>query len=489
MSPAVSSGASAPARLQKQLGSVQFFTIAFGAVVGVGWAVVLGDWLRQAGPVGAMLGLATGGLVIIVIGLCYAEVATMLPVSGGEVAFAYETFGERASFLTGWLLAFTYIAVAAFEAISIGWIVSALVPGIEGAVIYRSIGAEVRAGSLALGLMGMGLLTWLNFRGARAATRMQDVIIAALLVIALVFIVSGIARGDIAHLSPPFQRSASGSIWPGVLALFMTASFWFGGFNVVPQMMEERSPATRLGSVGVIIVVSIIVGIVFKTLVVLSASMAVPWSQLVTANLPVATAFETAFGSPVLARLVLLAALLGLLSTWNAVLMSAARVLFSLGRAGFISPRFGAVSSRFGSPAFAVIFAGALGAVGALLGRQALIPIVNAASACLAVAYLLTCLSLIRLRRTAPHVARPFRVPGGLVTAWVGVAGAALSVGLALYQPYADAGHRIPLEWILLASWLVIGLVFWSAARRLRSTVPAADRRRVIMGSEVLSPE
>ena len=269
----------------------------------------------------------------------------------------------------------------------------------------------------------------------------------------------------------------------------MTASFWFGGFNVVPQMMEERSPTTRLTSVGVIIVVSIVVGIAFKTLVVLSASMAVPWQRLVTMSLPVATAFETAFGSTALAKLVLVAALFGLLSTWNAVLMSGARVLFSLGRAGFISPRFGAVSPRFGSPAFAVLFVGTLGTVGTLLGRQALIPIVNAASACLAFAYLLTCLAVIRLRRTAPHAERPFRVPGGLATAWVGVAGAALSVGLALYQPYVDAGRKAPLEWLLLASWLAIGAVFWLAARRLRSTVLAADRRRIVMGAGALSSE
>jgi amino acid transporter len=372
------------------------------------------------------------------------------------VAFAYETFGERACFLTGWLLSFTYIAVTAFEAISIGWILSALIPGSEGGVLYTSLGAEVRGGTLGLGLAGMALLTWLNFRGARAATRLQDTIIIALLLIAVVFIVSGIARGEAANLRPYFQRDAGGSIWPGV---------------------------TRLASVGAVIVASIVVGIVFKTMVVLSASMAVPWPRLVTMDLPVATAFETAFGSTLLAKLVLVAALFGLLSTWNAVLMTGARVLFSLGRAGFISPRFGSVSQRYGSPAFAVVFAGVLGAAGAMLGRQALIPIVNASSACLAFAYLLTCLALVRLRRTRPAAERPFRVPGGLVTAWVGVVGAALSVGLALYQPYVDAGRRVPLEWLLLAAWLVIGLAFWSAARRLRESIPVADRRRIIMGA------
>ncbi|HEX4935103.1 MAG TPA: hypothetical protein VFV33_18085, partial [Gemmatimonadaceae bacterium] len=68
--------------LKRDVGAFQFFAFAFGAVVGVGWAVVLGDWLRQAGPLGTMLGLTAGGLVIICIGLCYGELAPLIPSSG-----------------------------------------------------------------------------------------------------------------------------------------------------------------------------------------------------------------------------------------------------------------------------------------------------------------------------------------------------------------------------------------------------------------------
>src|SRR4051794_31203403 len=98
--------------LRGELGAVQFFTLALGAIVGVGWVVVLGDWLRQAGPIGTIVGLTAGGLVVCVIGLCYAEMGTTVPTNGGEVAFAYEVFGAPMSFLVGWLLALTYVAVA-----------------------------------------------------------------------------------------------------------------------------------------------------------------------------------------------------------------------------------------------------------------------------------------------------------------------------------------------------------------------------------------
>lgn len=468
--------------LKRDVGAFQFFAFAFGAVVGVGWAVVLGDWLRQAGPIGAILGLAAGGAFIVLIGFCYGEIAPLIPAAGGEMAYAYEVFGERLSFIVGWMLSFVYIVVCAFEAISIGWILTALIPGIEGPVLYTSLGTEVHAGTLALGLAGMGALTWLNVRGVRASGRLQDALVVVLLVMASVFILSGIIRGDAANLQPYFQRSASGSIWPGVLALFMTASYWFGGFNVVPSMMEEKASGTSYKRVGLMIVLAIVIGVVFKTSVVLSASMTMPWAQLVTMEIPAATAFETALGSKLLGKLVLLTALLGLLSTWNAILVCGSRILFALGRSRFIAPTLGAVHPVRGSPANAVLFAGAAGALVTLLGRNAILPIVNSSSTCLAFAYLITCIAVVRLRRSRPDAPRPFRVPGGMLTITLAIAGAVFSFGLSIYQPWADARGKLPLEWMMLAGWLVIGAIAWMAGAKVRSAFGSAERRRVILG-------
>ncbi|HEX9892858.1 MAG TPA: hypothetical protein VGA78_02995, partial [Gemmatimonadales bacterium] len=69
--------------LRPALGPWQFFSFAFGSIVGVGWVVLLGDWLQRGGPVGAILGFAIGGGLMVLIGLCYGEAATMFPVSGG----------------------------------------------------------------------------------------------------------------------------------------------------------------------------------------------------------------------------------------------------------------------------------------------------------------------------------------------------------------------------------------------------------------------
>jgi amino acid transporter len=154
-----------PPKLAEELRARQFFTLAFGAIIGVGWVVVIGEWLRLAGPMGVVLSFLAGGAVMLLVGLCYAEMATLLPVSGGEVAYAFASFGIEASFAAGWLLTLAYVATTAFEAISVGWILSALLPGLD-----------IPGGDLAIGLGGMALLTLLNYRGAKGAAALQDVL-------------------------------------------------------------------------------------------------------------------------------------------------------------------------------------------------------------------------------------------------------------------------------------------------------------------------
>ena len=100
--------------LGKEIKARHFFSLAFGCIIGVGWIIVLGEWLEIAGPLGAILGFAIGALVMMIVGLCYAELASMLPVSGGEVAYAYEIFGAKSSYAIGWFLALAYISVTSF---------------------------------------------------------------------------------------------------------------------------------------------------------------------------------------------------------------------------------------------------------------------------------------------------------------------------------------------------------------------------------------
>jgi basic amino acid/polyamine antiporter, APA family len=477
--------AARPRHLSRAISGSEFFALGFGTIIGVGWIIVLGDWLRQAGPVGAILAFIAGGLVMTVVGLCYAELATLLPVSGGELAYAYETYGVKACFAAGWALALVYIGFTAFEAVSLGWVLGALLPGIEGPTLYLSRGEPVRLGSLLLGLGGMALFTYLNYRGARSAARTQKLLTYTKIGFSAVFIIAGIIGGSTVNLHPLFAERTP---WRGILAVFLTTPVWFGGFNVIPQAMEERAPGTSLRTVGLVIILSLGLATVFYCLIILASSMTMPWQSLVRLDLPAAGAFQIGLGSTLLARVVLLAALLGLIATWNAVFFAAARVLFALGRARIINPSFGAIHPVHGSPAAAVLFVGAVGTCAVFIGRSAIIPIVNVGATCLAGAFLLTCLSVIRMRRLAPDRPRPYSVPGGTWTAGIAVLFCLGILGLSLFQPYADAKGRMPLEWIFLGLWIVMGTLFWRYAHRNRDEVSAQERRRLILGDATAAP-
>jgi basic amino acid/polyamine antiporter, APA family len=467
--------------LQRSIGTAQFFTLSFGCIIGVGWVVALPAWLAQAGPGGAALAFVAGGIAMMLVGVCYAELATAFPVTGGEVAYAYALYGAETSFVTGWFLALSSIATTAFEAISLGWIAGAIVPGLEGPALYTIGGEPVRAGGLAIGIAGTALLTWLNYRGAGAAARLQDILTWGLLATSAWFILAGITAGSTIHLQPLFPDSVDRPLWRGVLSVMATAPFWYAGFDVIPQMMGERAQSTSLRAAGAMILASIAMAAVFYVLVILASSMTMPWRELLTLPMPTAEGFRRAFDSELLARVVLTAAVLGLVTTWNSVFMFASRVLFTLGRARLVSPSMGAAHPRHGSPANAVLFVGIASGAAVLLGRGALLPIVNVAGICLAGAALLICIGVIRFRRVAPDVPRPYQVPGGSVTAALAAIVCLWMVAWALIEPALAGG--VPPEWLVLGGWTALGAMMWTIARRARSSLTEAERHRLIVGA------
>jgi len=468
--------------LQKELKLRQLFTLSLGTIIGVGWITVLGSWLTEAGSLGAVVAFLGGGLLMALIGLCYAEVASMYPVSGGEVAYAYEIFGVKTSFAAGWFLVLSYVSTVGFEAVSMGWILSALAPELQGPVLYRMLGENVYLGSLLFGLGGMAIITLVNYRGAKSTATFQDVMTYGLVAISLIFITAGMFGGDRANLEPLFVERSGGWAWSGILAVLATTPFWFSGFDVIPQAMGEKAEGTALSLMGRVVVLGLVAAAVFYILVILAASMSMPRADLLAMDLPAAGAFEAAFDSPLLGKVVLFAGLLGIITTWNATFFAGTRLIFALGRGRIIPPAYGAVHSIYRSPTRAVLFVGVAGSLMAFLGRNAVIPMVNAASASMAMVFFLVCVGVFRLRRTHPRVARPYRVPGGRVIPILAALASLVITLLALYEPFLSAEGRMPTEWSFFIVWSLLGAIFWRSARRIRNKLSETERRELILG-------
>ncbi|MCZ0936565.1 MAG: APC family permease [Gemmatimonadetes bacterium] len=460
------------------------FSLAFGTIIGVGWITVMGAWLSGAGAIGAIIAFVLGGLGILAIGLCYSEMAAAYPVTGGEVAYVFEAWGARWSFAAAWFLAFSYIFTTSFEAISVEWVVSALVPGFGGPVIYTLLGQEVRLWSLALGLAVMAAITFINYRGGKTAAWFQDLMTAGLIILTLIFVVAGVVGGSVANLEPMFSGTTPGAALVGVGIVLGTAAFWFAGFDTIPQAMEEVEEGAKLRLLPRVMGASILFALVFYCLVILATAMSMPRAELLASELPAAAAIEAALGSPFLGRVVLFAGLCGLITTWNAIFFASTRIVFAMARAHMIPHRLAKVHDRYGSPSAAVIFVAVMGSVGALFGRNAILVIVGGAAISAMIVFLVVVLGVLRLRKTRPHHPRPYTVPGGRGFLYLSAVVALGLLGASIWEPFHGAGGRIPAEWIVLVVWAALGLVFYRAAAPLRREVSARQLRWLILSDE-----
>lgn len=473
--------------LRKSVSKLGFFALAFGSMIGVGWVTALGGWLGNAGPVGAIVAFASGSALILVIGLCYAELCAMLPVAGGEVAYSYRAYGPSKAYAIGSFLAFGYLAVCVFEAISVTKVVGTLVPGgLAYWPLYSVAGQTVHATELLFALAMTGALTWVNYHGVEAAAKLQAVLVLLFGLATLAFIGAGIFGGSLDNLPPLLGLTPEGnandwgSALAGIATVFVTVPFWFVGFDTIPQASEEAAVAVAPKTLARIIVASIFGAAGFYILVILAVGMSGPWTRLLGEDLVAAVAFERAFDSPLLANLVLVAAALGLFTSWNGFFMAGSRVLFALGRGHMAPPGLGHAHATHGTPSNAIVFGGLFTAAGACLGTGALGVFINVGSFCMSLAFFGVTFSMIHLRKIAPDMARPFRLPGGTLLPSIAAVGAG-GILLAMIIPASPAALQ-PFEWLVLGIVVVLVLAGWHLGTSTRRATSERERAQLVLG-------
>jgi len=234
---------------------------------------------------------------------------------------------------------------------------------------------------------------------------------------------------------------------------------------------------------GFAILMSIGMGAIFYILIILSVGMSVSAEQLATIMkmkdvMPTAEVFRVAFGFEWAVKLVLFAALLGLVTTLNGFYIAGSRLLFSLGRGGMLPHWFAQVHKVHGTPSNAILFIGIISLLGPFIGKAALGPIVNSSSLAFTSALFLTALSAIRLRKTAPSLDRPYRAHIG--TLYLGAVVAAILV-LLMIMP-GSPGQLKPMEFIIIGTWMLLGFVgYW--LRTSKGDMNHEDRSYNILGS------
>lgn len=458
--------------LRRDISLWSMFSLSFGAIIGVGWIVMLGGWIAAAGSIGATIAFLLGGLVIAMIAVAYGEASAAYPASGGDIVFVYHTFGVGAAFAVGWLLLLIYISVNGFLSVSAGWIVTELLrQDVAGVPITP-------AGERAIAIIGIVALAVINAVGARFATAFQTAATALLVLTSLLFVVASLVNGDFRNLQPYFAN-LNASAFDGVMSVFITTPLWYAGFNVVPQAMGERAGGVTPRQVVGAMILGVLGAIAFYAAVIVSAAMAMPREELLASSLPAAVAFSRAFGAPLLGKAALFAGLLGLVTSWNAVFFAGARVLFALGRARLLPQVFSSVSKRSGAPVNALAFITAASAGLVLLGRDNIANLANVSGIGFTLLFLCASISALKLRMRA-------RGRGGalsfLMIVFAALASAAIAA-IALWGARPAAQSPLSIEWLILLLWAGLGALLWIMLGAYRSQMPDRQRGEVLLSA------
>lgn len=431
------------ATLARKLRTTDYFTLAFGTMVGVGWLVVMDDWLRRGGPLGGILGFVVGGAALVPIGYVYSRLVAAIPDAGSEVAYAARVFPESVSFSTGWMMSLAYWVVCPWEAVAVGKIAAYLFPSLNSFELYRVGGKPIYLPHLLVGLLLAAAITILNYRGIRLSATFQNWTTFGLLGLFVLFGSFGAARGSAANFRPWFSHSG----WVSVLLVIQIVPYFMTGFESVPKCAEEANPEFPSQGFFRAIMLAIVTGIVFYAAVIALVAYVHPWQPLTHQSFSTAVAFHDAFHSEWIVNLILAAAILSLLKVFNGNFIAASRLFFAMGRNGMIDPRLGRIHERNQTPANAALLVGLLTAAGALAGDAILIPITEVGSMASATGWLASCAAYWRIDRHQRQRA---------------VAGAGIAVALMLILMKllpVFPGHFTQTEFIALGLWALAGAV------------------------------
>lgn len=457
--------------LVRTLGRWDVLAVAFGAMIGFGWIVLTGGFLESAGTLGAALAFVIGGVVVAFVGLTYAELVSAMPHVGGEHNYVLRAMGSRPAFITSWALVLGYVSVVAFEAVALPQTMLYLFPDMLAGRLWTVAGYDVYATWAAVGVVSAVVMTGLNYVGVRPAAVFQAVAVVFLLAVGAALLVGSFVGGSTADMQPLFTGGAV-----GLISVLVATPFLFVGFDVIPQSAEEIKLPYR--KIGQLLLVSVAMAVTWYVLIMLTVGSSLPVADLAASELAAADGMAALWNSDVMATVLVLGGIAGILTSWNGFLIGASRLVYAMAQSGMLPAWFGRLHPRYRTPGNALIFIGALSVVAPLFGRQTLVWMVDAGGLSIIVAYLMVAVSFVVLRRREPDMARPFQAPGGQAT---GVVAAALALGLGvLFLPGMPAALIWPYEWVLLALWWALGLVF---VLRLPSVGPGPDAEQRVLAA------
>lgn len=444
-------------KFAKVLSQRDILALAFGAMIGWGWVVLAGSWVKTAGSMGATIAFVLGGIMVLFVGLTYAELTAAMPKCGGEHVFSHRALGHGWSFVCTWSIILGYVSVVAFEAVALPTVIEQLFPAYKQGYMYSVAGWDVYFTWVLVGVVASVAVTILNFVGVKPAAVFGGAVTIMIAVVGLAFFGGALANGETANLAPYFVDGTK-----GIFAVAIMTPFMYVGFDVIPQAAEEidMDPA----KIGKVLLLSVVLAIFWYAMIIYGVSLALNHEQLAASQLATADSMQAVFfNSSVASKILIIAGIGGILTSWNSFFVGGSRAIYAMAECGMLPKFLAKLHPKYKTPGNAILLIGIISSLAPLLGRKMLVWLVDAGGLTIVIAYFLVALSFLVLRYKEPNMPRPYRVKGGKV---VGIIAMALSLGMiVLYLPGAPAALVWPYEWAIVIGWSVLGAVLLLWAR------------------------
>jgi len=436
------------------------FTLITGAMVGMAWATLANTLFAYAGPA-VLLTAIISAFFCILIGFCYAELCAAMPLAGGEYYYTKRSMGNFASFLTGWFLIIAYSSMIPGEVIIFSKVASTLMPD-----SWLSPGATLLGyqfpptAMIIVGVVAALFFGSINYVGIKFSAIVQLIFTILLFVGMGIYIFGGLPKVDLANITGPFFEKGIG----GVFMMVPIAILAFMGVDIVTKAAEEvKSPIET----GVwLIPLSIVVVLFFYFGVFFVSAGVVPYTEIAesTSQVPIEVVAVKTLGQAGF-YVVIIAGLMGLITTLNGFLIGSSRLMYGMARDGVLPKAFSYIHPKFGTPSFGIIVLTVVGILGAFF--QFLFTLFVVASAAILLAYILVCVSLLILRKKEPDMKRPYRLRAPKIVASLAIFGAVVAFLFSIYIIVMDVESRV-VGSALFFGLTAVGLIYYFAVVRRR---------------------
>ena len=489
----------AKSELKRTLGPINLMSLGIGAIIGAGIFVLTGQVAAaNAGPA-IMLSFVVAGIACGLAGLCYAELASTMPVSGSAYTYAYGTMGEIFAWIMGWLLVLEY-GVAA-STVAVGWsgyvvsilndfgVAETLFPTIQYAggegpswatpLVQSVVGEAGNSFPLTgtfnlVAAIGIAAVCSLLVLGVSESANINNVIVMIKIIVLLTFIAVGVQYINPANWQPFIPENTTGKFGEyGATGILRGASiifFAYVGFEAVSTAAAEAKNPSKdvpVGILGALIVCTLIymavaavmTGVVPYLELASPAPVAVAIDRmgLEWADVPLATAEGGQLN--LISFLIKVGAITGLSSVMLVLCYGQTRIFYTMARDGLLPKVFAVIHPKFRTPWLGTILLGVLIAVAAsFLPISILGDLVSLGTA---VAFSIVCLSVIFLRIKHPDMERPFKVPGGVWTAGAGIIACLSLAGFNFWPMIQHAMDGNPLPLTILGIYALVGAVIY----------------------------